>query len=180
MNAFARSLKTLAASLAAVAIAACAHFGGPPLEPGVSTVADLQRSLGSPAMRWREADGGEQLAYPQGPMGVHTWMARTDAGGRLVSLHNVLQPRYFARIQAGMSQDEVLRVLGPSYPGWTIYFKARDELVWEWRYCDDWAEPARFSVLFDATSGKVRTAMSLTERQSLPFGRGDRREWCGR
>ena len=51
MKAFARSLKTLAASLAAVTIGACAHFGGPPLEPGVSTVADLQRSLGSPAMR---------------------------------------------------------------------------------------------------------------------------------
>ena len=106
MNAFARSLKTLAASLAAVAIAACAHFGGPPLEPGVSTVADLQRSLGSPAMRWREADGGEQLAYPQGPMGVHTWMARTDAGGRLVSLDNVLQPRYFARTQAALQIGE--------------------------------------------------------------------------
>ena len=61
--------------------------------------------------RAAEADGGEQLAYPQGPMGVHTWMARTDAGGRLVSIDNVMQPRYFARIQAGMSQDEVLRAL---------------------------------------------------------------------
>ena len=180
MKAFTHGLKTVATSLAALALGACAHFGGPPLEPGVSTIADLQRSLGTPAMRWREADGGEQLAYPRGPMGVQTWMARTDAAGRLTSIDNVLQPRYFARIQAGMSQDEVLRVIGPSYPGWTIHFKARDELVWEWRYCDDWAEPARFSVLFDATSGKVRTTMSLTERQSLPFGRGDRREWCGR
>ena len=180
MNPLAHGLKPLLTSLAALALGACAQFGGPPLEPGVSILADLQRSLGTPAMRWRETDGGEQLAYPRGPMGVQTWMARTDAAGRLVSIDNVLQPRYFARIQAGMSQDEVLRVLGPSYPGWTIYFKARDELVWEWRYCDDWAEPARFSVLFDATSGKVRTTISLTERQSLPFGRGDRREWCGR
>lgn len=180
MNPLAHGLKPLLTSLAALALGACAQFGGPPLEPGVSTLADLQRSLGTPAMRWRETDGGEQLAYPRGPMGAHTWMARTDAGGRLVSIDNVMQPRYFARIQAGMSQDEVLRVLGPSYPGWTIYFKARDELVWEWRYCDDWAEPARFSVLFDATSGKVRTTISLTERMSLPFGRGDRREWCGR
>lgn len=180
MKALTPALKTLIPGLAALALGACAQLGGPPLTPGVSTLADLEHSLGAPAMRWREADGGEQLAYPRGPMGVHTWMARTDAAGRLVSIDNVLQPRYFARIQAGMSQDEVLRVLGPSYPGWTIYFKARDELVWEWRYCDDWAEPARFSVLFDATSGKVRTTISLTERMSLPFGRGDRREWCGR
>ncbi len=104
----------------------------------------------------------------------------TDAAGRLVSIDNVLQPRYFARIQAGMSPDEVLRVLGPSYPGWTIYFKARDELVWEWRYCDDWSEPARFDVLFDGTSGKVRSTLSITERMSLPFGRGNRRDWCSR
>ena len=61
----------------------------------------------------------------------------------------------------------------------TLYFAARDELVWEWRWCDDWSEPARFNVLFDGTSGKVRSTASLTERQAV-FGRGDRRSWCSR
>ena len=81
MKALTPALKTLIHGLAALALGACAQLGGPPLTPGVSTLADLEHSLGAPAMRWREADGGEQLAYPRGPMGVHTWMARTDAAG---------------------------------------------------------------------------------------------------
>ena len=85
------------------------------------------------------------------------------------------------RLTAGnIDPKNVLRILGPSYPGWTIYYKARDELVWEWRYCDVWSEPARFNVLFDGSSGKVRSTLSRTERLSQPWGRGDRREWCGR
>jgi len=171
---------TLTALLSAVGLAGCAGLGGPPLQPGISTRLDLDRHFGPPAARWREAEGGERLAYPTGPMGFNTWMARTDAAGRLIGIENVLDMQHFAQIQAGMSQDEVLRALGPPYPGWTIYYKARDELVWEWRYCDVWAEPARFDVLFDGTSGKVRTTMSLTERHSMPWGRGNRRDWCSR
>ena len=34
--------------------------------------------MGAPAMRWREADGGERLAYPRGPAGFHTYMVETD------------------------------------------------------------------------------------------------------
>jgi hypothetical protein len=166
--------------IAMLLVGGCALPGGPALQPGLSTRADLDRSMGPPAVRWIEADGGERLAYPRGPMGMQTWMARTDASGRLISIENVLDPSHFARIQPGMSQDEVTRTLGPSYPGWTIYYKARDELVWEWRFCDDWAEPARFDVLFDGTSGTVRSTMSTTERLSQPWGRGNRREWCSR
>jgi hypothetical protein len=169
-----------AALLIALIVGACALPGGPALQPGVSALEDMDRSMGPPAMYWREADGGERRAYPRGPMGMQTWMARTDASGRLVSIENVLDPAHFALIQPGMSQDEVIRILGPSYPGWTIYYKARDELVWEWRFCDDWAEPARFDVLFDGTSGKVRSTMSTPERLSQPWGRGNRREWCSR
>ena len=164
--------------LTVLLLAGCANFGGAPLQAGVSTLADLDRALGAPALRWPEADGGESRVYPTGPMGYKTWMARTDAAGRLVSIGNVLEMQHFARIQRGMSQDEVLRILGPSYPGWTIYYKARNELVWEWRYCDVWAEPARFNVLFDGTSGKVRSTISSTERMSMPWGRGNLRDWC--
>jgi hypothetical protein len=83
--------------------------------------------------------------------------------------------RHFARIQAGMTTDDVLRTLGPPFRHWTVYFKARDELVWEWRYCDDWNEPARFNVLFDATSMRVRSTLTGTERSRNVFGGGDRR-----
>jgi hypothetical protein len=165
--------------LLALLISGCASYNGRGLQPGISNIEDIQRSMGEPALRWRETSGDERLAYPRGPAGFHTFMVETDKNGVMLSLENVLEPKHFARLREGMSQDEVLRIIGPSQAHWTVYFEARDELVWEWRYCDDYAEPARFDVLFNNTSGKLRTTMSRPESTALPFGR-DRREWCSR
>lgn len=161
-------------------ISGCASLSGPGFQAGVSTGADLDRAMGPAAMVWPEPSGGQLRAYPTGPAGFLTWMATLDSNGRLIRIENVLEESHFARIQAGMGKDEVLRILGPAWPGWTIYYAARDELVWEWRYCDVFREPARFDVLFDGTSGKVRSTLSNTERLSLPWGRGNRRDWCSR
>lgn len=158
----------------------CATYGDSALQPGQSTTTRIEQRLGPPALRWSEASGGETLVYPTGPMGYHTWFFRTNAEHVLIERKNVLNSAHFAKIQAGMSEEEVLRVIGPPYPAWTVYFKARDELVWEWRYCDVFREPARFSVLFDATAGTVRSTFSSPERLSMPWGRGNRRDWCSR
>jgi hypothetical protein len=159
--------------------AGCATYDGRGLLLGHTGVADVENLMGPPAMRWSEADGGEVLVYPRAPQGFHTFFFRTDAAGVFVSKENVLDTRHFAKVQAGMTGEEVLHVLGPPVPQWTSYFKARDELVWEWRYCDDWSEPARFDVLFDGTSGRVRSTLSSTEQARAPFGLSQRREWCG-
>ena len=80
---------------------------------------------------------------------------------RLQYIDNVLTDRYFARIVPGSTtQTEVLRLLGPPTPQWTSYFAARDELVWEWLYCDGSNLMARFDVLFDGREGAVRTTFS--------------------
>jgi hypothetical protein len=168
------------AILLAVLLGGCAAYDGYNLHPGSSRLEEIERVMGEPAMRWPEADGGETLAFPRGPGGYHTFMLRTDAAGVLLRRENALEPQNFARIQAGLSQAEVLRVLGPPTPAWTTYFAARDELIWEWRYCDDWNEPARFDVLFDGTSLLVRSAMAMPERQRNILGAGGRREWCSR
>ncbi len=62
-----------------------------------------------------------------------------------------------------MSKEDVLRALGPSDTRLTVYFKARDELVWDWRYRAHSGEIMRMMVLFDATSGKVRSTMVQRE-----------------
>jgi len=91
-------------------------------------------------------------------------MVFLGADGRLRRIENVLDVPHFARLEPGKSdQATVLRLLGPSDPAGTVYFKARDELVWEYRYCDDWGEATRFDVLFDATSGLVRTTYQWRE-----------------
>jgi len=173
-------MKNIALGLVTLLCAACASYGGSGLQPGVATLAEVEAAMGAPALRWPEPDGGQSLAFPRGPAGFHTYVARFRGDGRLIGLRNVLEPSTFALVRAGMTQEEVLHLLGPPFPGWTTYFEQRDELVWEWRFCDDWGEAARFNVLFSGTTGQVRTTMALTERQSMPFGSGNRRSWCSR
>lgn len=163
----------LGASLAAL-LSACA---GPRFPANAATVDELVARLGPPARRWPMENGGERLAFTTSPLGTQTWMAVTDAGGRVRSVGNVLDMPHFARVQPGMDEDMVMREIGPPYLPWTVSYPARNERVWEWRYCDVWNEPARFDVLFDASTGKVRSTMSLTERQSRD-GSGERSEWC--
>lgn len=172
-------MKNIVALLCAMLIAGCAAYDGRGLMLGVSHHADIIQLMGEPAMRFAEPDGSQLLAYPRGPAGFQTYMLRIDAQGILTHRENVLDQKHFARLQPGMTQDDVLRLIGPPWPDWTIYFAARDELVWEWRWCDDFNEPARFNVLFDASSGRLRSTLNLTERQSMPFRQDGRRRWCG-
>ena len=168
-------MKTITALIFALVIAGCASYNGRGLKPGISTVDDVIQLMGQPAMRWQEAGGGEQLAYPLGPAGFNTFMVMIDSKGVMSSLQGVLDMQHFALIRQGMTKNEVLRILGPSQPQWTVFFERRDELVWEWRYCDAWNEPARFNVLFDNTTGLVRSTQSYTESMLRRF-----REVCSR
>jgi hypothetical protein len=165
-------MKPIITLILALLITACASHDGRGLKPGVSNLDEVVQLMGEPAMRWQEPDGGQLLAYPRGPAGFNTFMVTIGPDGRMTSLHGVLNMKTFALIREGMTQEQVLRILGPSVAAWTIYFERRDELVWEWRYCDPWNEPARFNVLFDNTTKKVRTTQGYPEGKRF-------REWCG-
>lgn len=167
-------MKRWMAIFSVLLLGACATYSGHGLKPGADRMEDVLQAMGQPAMRWQNADGSTQLAYPRGPMGFHTYMAYIGADGKLRQIENVLDEKSFARIQTGMTADQVLHILGPSFPGWTVYFKARDELVWEWRYCDAWNEAARFDVLFDNSTLTVRTTLRQSETQMGRLGTGNR------
>lgn len=168
----------VAALAALLLLNACASYDGRGLVPGSARIDDVERVMGPPVLRWQDPDGTQQLAYPRGPAGFRTYMVHIGADGRLLRIENVLDDKGFAAVRPGMSKAQVLRVLGPSDPANTQYFPARDELVWDWRFCNDWNEPTRFYVLFDATADKVRTTMSQTE--SLRGEQRDARRYCGR
>lgn len=165
-------MKFLFTLISALLLGACGAYLGYGLKPGEDRLENVVHALGQPAMRWQNADGSERLAFPRGPMGFQTYMVSMGADGKFQQIENVLDEKYFARIRPGMSEEEVLHILGPSYPNWTVYFERRDELVWEWRYCDTWNEAARFNVLFDNTKGTVRSTLRLTESQRGLCGRG--------
>lgn len=154
----------LAVLFAALLLAACASYSGRGLQTGVATLPDVLTVMGEPALRWQDGDGSQQLAFPRGPFGYHTWMVFLGPDGRLQRIENRLDPVHFSRLEPGKSdQAAVLRLFGPPVPQWTAYFAARDELVWEYRFCDNWGEASRFDVLFDATSGIVRTSFQRPE-----------------
>ena len=157
--------KTVALSLITILASACAVLGGPQFTPGTTTRAEVFAYKGPPAHIAEETNGIKRFFWPTGPAGTSTVMARFDAKERLISYEEVLDMPHFADIQPGMSMEDVTRLIGPPYAGWTAYFKARDELAWEWRYCDSWNSAARFNVLFDGTTKKVRSTLSLTEAQ---------------
>jgi hypothetical protein len=138
-------------------LSGCAGYGGSDLKPGTSTLPEVIASMGAPALRWKNPDGSEQLAYPRGPAGTQTFMAYVGPDGRLQRIERVLDADHFARIRAGMSQDEVLRVLGPPGAEWTEYYSRRNELVWSWLSCNDWSLQEFFDVMFDGTTGNVRS-----------------------
>jgi hypothetical protein len=155
-------MKLFITILSALLLLACASYSGRGLKPGEAQLKDVLSVMGDPAMRWQDSDGSLQLAYPRG---IHTFMVQIGSDGKLQRIENVMDMKTFVRIRPNMTENQVLRILGPSVPSGSAYYKARDELVWEWRYCDEWNEAARFDVLFDGSKEAVRSTMSLTESQ---------------
>jgi hypothetical protein len=155
-------MKLFITTFSVLLLAACASYSGRGLKPGEAQLADVLRVMGDPAMQWQDPDGSRQLAYTRD---LYTFMVDIGPDGTLQRIKNIMNMKTFSRIQPDMTKDQVLRILGPSYPPETAYFKARDELVWEWRYCDEWNEKARFDVLFDGGKGTVRSTLTLTDSQ---------------
>jgi hypothetical protein len=136
--------------------AGCANFSA--ISPGDSALA-VETRVGAPGTVWENADGSEVWEYPTGPYGVHTFMIDIGPDQAVREVHQVLREEYFSKVHAGMSRDEVQRMLGRPREIW--YFPARDEEVWFWRYLE--VNYRFFNVLFDHSDGTVRTTLRLDE-----------------
>jgi hypothetical protein len=136
---------------------ACTSYSGSNLRPGVSTLPEVVASMGEPAMVWKNPDGSEQLAYPRGPAGTQTFMAYVGPDGKLQRIEGVLDMAHFAKIQAGMNKEEVLRTIGPSGPLWTQTYSSSNTVAWSWLFCDSTSLQSFFDVMFDVTTGLVRS-----------------------
>ena len=140
----------------ALATAGCANLS--PVSSGMPAQ-QVQAKLGAPGTVWKNADGTEVWEYPYGPLGRQTYMVTVGADRAVREVHQVLSEEYFSKVRAGMSRDEVRRLLGT--PGEVATFDARGEEVWSWRYFEQ--NPMFFNVLFDRSAGTVRTTLRLEE-----------------
>jgi len=163
----ASKLSRAAAVLAAALLPGCANFSA--ISPGdpAQHVADR---VGAPGNVWKSPDGAEVWEYPAGYYGVQTFMIAIGSDRNVREVRQVLSEEFFAKVHAGMSRDEVHRLLGNPREIW--YFPPRDEESWTWRYQE--INYRLFSVLFDRTRGTVRTVLRLDELPTPDPGDGRR------
>ncbi|MGZ5033906.1 MAG: hypothetical protein ACXWAC_11970 [Usitatibacter sp.] len=140
--------------------AGCASYDGSGLRPGIDTQAQVRATMGEPAAKYQDPDGGSIWAYPHGPTGMETFIARFSRSGALEGIESVLNAEHFLRITPGMDRDAVKRTIGP--PGREEAFRSRNELVWDYRFQDAWGYPSYFSVMFDG-NGKVKETLAWRE-----------------
>lgn len=143
-------------------LAACAT--SPPLPAGASR-AELLARLGPPSAEFElrnptgvspylqiDTTGAavRRLEYTGGSFGKFTYMYDFDANGRLLASAQVRTEARFNAITAGMSQDELRRVLG--HPSNIRGISFQKQNVWAYRYDSPFCQWFQVGVGYD---GKV-------------------------
>ena len=164
---FARPVGALRVALLALACASagCANFSS--IAPGDSAQSVTDR-VGKPVTVWKNSDGSELWQYPQGYYAVQCFMVTIGPDQRVREIHQARSDLYFSKVQAGMSREDVHRLLGAPREIW--YFPTRDEELWAWRYYETTYH--FFNVLFDRTKGTVRSVLRVDEILFLDGNRG--------
>lgn len=109
---------------------ACSSYAPPDALIGMSRDEVVAR-MGPPDME-RRVDTGSRLEFARGPFGKQTWFVYFDAAGRASRAEQVLTEQNFNRIDVGMAQDDVRRLLGR--PGEVRVLGRGRGVVWSYRY----------------------------------------------
>ena len=125
------------------------------LTPGVSTVDDVRRQMGKPETERSFDDFSRRLEYPRGPEGLKTWMIDIGPNGKVTAITQVLTAGNFAKIHAGMSEDEVRRLLGK--PGQVAAYRLKHETVWSWKWQEGGVTPEAYFNVHFGPDGRVST-----------------------
>ena len=103
----------------------------PRLRPGSSDATEVRHRLGEPTRVFRNADGSETWEYTRQPGGTVCYMIDLNTEHFVTAVRQVLTNDNLRRVQIGMAQDDVLRLLGT--PARKTVFDNLGEDIWEWR-----------------------------------------------
>jgi hypothetical protein len=145
---FSRALLLLFPALFA---AGCASFSA--INPGASAQ-QVEKLVGAPASVWKNADGSEVWEYPQGPLGVETYMVTLGPDHAVREVRQVLSDETISKLHVGMSRDEVRRLLGK--PRDIGFSSLNDEEIWSWRYREWGVRNMELYVQFDRSTGALK------------------------
>src|SRR5258706_11093135 len=138
--------------LPALFAAGCASFSA--IATGASGQ-QVEKLVGAPTSVWKNPDGSEVWEYPRGPLGVETFMVTLGSDHAVREVRQVLNDETIAKLQVGMSRDEVRRTLGkPRYIGFSDY---TDEEIWSWRYRAWRVRTMDLYVQFDRPTGALKS-----------------------
>lgn len=142
--------------LCAAFTAGCASFST--VNPGASAQ-QVETLMGAPASVWKNADGSEVWEYPRGPFGVETYMVTLGSDRAVREVRQVLSEEYISKLHAGMSREEVRRLVGkPRYVGFS---DRTDEEIWSWRYREWKVRTMDLYVQFDRPTGTLKTVSKI-------------------
>nr|WP_204733620.1 outer membrane protein assembly factor BamE [Hydrogenophaga laconesensis] len=127
------------------------------LEEGVSTEADVRERFGAPEAVWDGEDGAQIYEYNRQPAGHTNYMITIGPDGKMAALRQVLNPRTFAQVQAGMPMETVRRMLGK--PMKITTYPLKRETHYDWRYFESpgVGESKVFTVVFDSDLRVIST-----------------------
>lgn len=131
--------------------------------------AEALAALGEPVKRWANDDGTTTLEYSTQPYGHTALMLTVDASGIVIRQADALSDENLARVDKGLTREEVSRLLGQHRSVQT--FALSGEEVWDWNVYNDGPGVATlFNVHF--VDGKVvRTSRTYVFPRDGPDGR---------
>ncbi|MEO5732576.1 MAG: outer membrane protein assembly factor BamE [Rubrivivax sp.] len=133
------------------------------LEEGVSTEAQVREQFGDPVTVTVEADGARRLDYPRQPAGWTNYVIRIGPDGKMSSLRQLLNDDNMARVQPGLTMQQVRDLLGR--PAAQQHFTLKQQDVWDWRYKPQGQESKLFSVTFDNLGVVVGSSVADDPRE---------------
>ena len=156
-----RLLAGLVSGLIAASLPACDMINLPKLKPGQTTTLEVREIMGPPTMTWTDDDGAQTWEYARTPAGIVHYMIDFGADQVLREVRQVLTDDNFARVRAGMSRDEVRRLLGQ--PAHEIFFSLKKEIVWDWKMIGVANTPAYFNVHFNEDGRVLYTSSNAAD-----------------
>lgn len=146
--------------------AGCAAYSGHDLVPGQSTAAEVQATMGAPAMVREAPGGGKVYWYPRLPFGRESFAARIAPDGKLIAIEQRLSAEHIATIRPNEStSDQVLDILGP--PAEVYRYPRQQRETWEYPLRKP---PQRRSLYVQMSPDKVvREIYELEDRAFDPF-----------
>jgi len=153
---------------AASLLSACDEQRATRLEEGVSTEADVRKQFGEPVQIIEHADGSRLLSYPRQPEGWTNYEMEIAADGRLSALRQLLTEANFAKVQPGMDQAAVDKLLG-RHARELRYATQPGQVVWRW-HVQRGQDKKVFDVRFNAAGQVLSADLADDERQTQHGG----------